>query len=200
MCHNLGANTQANPFIPSWELNGNYYQWGRNPTCFGRDDVDAANPCSSPVYGAAGPWGNTTGNDNAGAITGWSTTSAENGAWLDGSKTANDPCPTGWRVPTAAQLTGLANSTLNPRTSVGTWTGSTTNYSVGYRFGQSLFLPAAGIRINSNGSLYGRGSNGFYWSSTESSSSAQYLDFVSGGASMLTYYRAYGFSLRCVAE
>ena len=104
MCHNLGANTQANPFIPSWELIGNYYQWGRNPTCFGRDGIDAPNPCSSPVYGVAGPWGKTTANDNAGAITGWSTTDAANGAWLDGSKTVNDPCPTGWRVPTAAQL------------------------------------------------------------------------------------------------
>ena len=202
MCHNLGANTQANPFIPSWELNGNYYQWGRNPTCFGRDGIDAPNPCSSPVYGAAGPWGSTTANDNAGAITGWSTTSAENGAWLDDSKTVNDPCPTGWRVPTAAQLTGLANSTLNPRTSVGTWTGSTTNYSVGYRFGQSLFLPAAGGRSPSGGaSLFSRGSEGYYRSSTESSSSgARYLFFSSSGAVLNTSFRADGFSLRCVVE
>jgi hypothetical protein len=30
MCHNLGAaNTDADPFTPSWEINGGYWQWGR---------------------------------------------------------------------------------------------------------------------------------------------------------------------------
>jgi uncharacterized protein (TIGR02145 family) len=199
MCHNLGANTSADPFTPSWELNGNYYQWGRNPTCFGRDGFDASNPCSSPVYGAAGPWGSTTANDNTGAITGWNTTDAPNGAWADGSKTANDPCPTGWRVPTAAQLMNLANNTLNPRTLVGTWTNSSTNYGAGYRFGSSLFLPAAGFR-SGIGSLLSRGSYGIYWSSTESGSLAQSLDFDSRFVFMSAISRFAGLSLRCVAE
>ena len=70
LCHNLGANTNVDPLTPSWELIGNYYQWGRKPSCFGRDGTDAGNPCSSPVYGAAGPWGSTTANDNAGGICG----------------------------------------------------------------------------------------------------------------------------------
>jgi uncharacterized protein (TIGR02145 family) len=200
MCHNLGANTSADPFTPSWELNGNYYQWGRNPTCFGLDDDDGANPCSDPVYGAAAPWGSTTANDNAGAITGWSMTDPPNGAWVDDSKTANDPCPAGWRVPTADQLTGLAITTLNPQTLVGTWSESPTNYSMGYRFGQSLFLPAAGNRGSSNGSLGYRGSEGAYWSSTESGISAPHLYFDSSGAFMVTLNRTNGFSLRCVAE
>jgi uncharacterized protein (TIGR02145 family) len=200
MCHNLGANTSVDPFTPSWELNGNYYQWGRNPTCFGWDGEDAANPCSSPVYGAAAPWGNTTANDNAGIITGWSATNAPNGNWSDGSKTVNDPCPAGWRVPTAAQLTGLANSTLNPLTSVGTWSNSTTNYSVGYRFGQFLFLPATGYRDFSSGSLFNRGSNGYYWSSSESGIGAQSLYFYNSVAFMGASPRNSGLSLRCVAE
>jgi uncharacterized protein (TIGR02145 family) len=200
MCHNLGANTSADPFTPSWELNGNYYQWGRNPTCFGRDGEDAANPCSSPVYGAAAPWGNTTANDNAGEITGWGTTDAPDGAWADDSKTINDPCPAGWRVPTANQLTNLANNTLNPRTLVGTWNRSSTNYSVGYMFGQSLFLPAAGSRGIIDGSLGFRGSNGYYWSSTVSGTNVHTLLFYDTDASTYSLYRAYGYSLRCVAE
>jgi Fibrobacter succinogenes major domain (Fib_succ_major) len=200
MCHNLGANTSADPFTPSWELNGNYYQWGRNPTCFGRDGEDAANPCSSPVYGAAAPWGNTTANDNAGIITGWSTTNAPNGNWSDGSKTVNDPCPAGWRVPTAAQLMGMGNGTLNPLTWVGTWTGGTTNYSVGFSFGQSLFLPAAGSRYFSDGSLGGRGSDGYYWSSTESGIVSQFLSFNINFINVYTSNRPSGFSLRCIAE
>jgi uncharacterized protein (TIGR02145 family) len=200
MCHNLGANTSADPFTPSWELNGNYYQWGRNPTCFGRDGVDDTNPCSSPVYGAAAPWGNTTSNDNAGAITGWNTTPAADGAWADGSKTVNDPCPAGWRVPTATQLAGLTDNTLNPRTSVGSWTESSTNFSVGYRFGQSLFLPAAGGRSVSDGSLFRRGNDGYYWSSTENGSSAQLLYIYGSDAYMGPNNRIFGFSVRCVAE
>jgi hypothetical protein len=200
MCHNLGANTSAYPFTPSWELNGNYYQWGRNPACFGRDGEDAANPCSSPVYGVAAPWGNTTFNDNAGAITGWNTTFAPSGAWSDGSKTVNDPCPAGWRVPTAAQLTGLVNNELNPWMSVGTWEISSTNYSAGIIFGQYLFLPAAGGRGGGgDGSVMFRGRLGYYWSSTESGN-AQFLYFDSGGVHMGADTPLGGFSLRCIAE
>jgi uncharacterized protein (TIGR02145 family) len=131
---------------------------------------------------------------------GWSTIAAANGAWVDGSKTVNDPCPAGWRVPREAQLTGVRNITLNPRTSVGTWSNSTTNYSVGYRFGSSLFLPAAGHRNFGNGELGFRGSNGYYWSSTESSSVALFLNFASSDAGMDASDRTYGFSVRCVAE
>lgn len=83
---------------------------------------------------------------------------------------------------------------------MGTWTISTTNYSVGYRFGQALFIPAAGYRDTSNGSLNNRGSIGYYWSSSESGSSAPNLYFTSGVVGMTGNNRANGFSLRCVAE
>jgi hypothetical protein len=156
MCHNLGANTSADPFTPSWELIGNYYQWGRNPTCFGKDTIDAPNPCSGPVYGAAAPWGNTTANDNAGGIPGWNLTPSADTAWV------NDPCPAGWRVPTINQLTSVGR--WSPRIWVGTWTGGNTNYTSGLRFGSSLFLPATGSGYSSSG-LSNRGNSGAYWSS-----------------------------------
>ena len=200
MCHNLGANTSADPLTPSWEITGNYYQWGRNPTCFGKDDVDSTNPCSSPVYGAAAPWGSTTSNDNAGSITGWSTTAAANGSWVDGSKTANDPCPAGFRVPTSAQWTGVINATLNSRTFVGSFTAGTTRYVSGVRFGSSLFLPTAGSRSNTNGSLSFRGSDGFYWSSSINGGFAQSMIFLSSATAMNPYSRNSGFSVRCIAE
>jgi uncharacterized protein (TIGR02145 family) len=200
MCHNLGANTSADPLTPSWELNGHYYQWGRNPTCFGQDGTDASNPCSSPVYGAAAPWGSTTANDNAGAITGWSTTAAANGDWTVGSKTANDPCPTGFRVPTTAQWSGVINTSLNSRTTVGSFSNSTTNYSNGVRFGDSLFLPAVGFRDAFNGTLNNRGVGGFYWSSEVSGSNGQNLTMFSNDDSMGSNFRTHGFSVRCIAE
>ena len=206
MCHNLGADESADPFTPSWRLNGNYYQWGRNPTCFGRDGVDAANPCSSPVYGVAAPWGSTMANDNAGGITGWNLNAAANGAWSDGSKTVNDPCPAGWRVPTSAQLAALINNTLNPRTLVGNWNWGTTNYSSGLRFGQSLYLPAAGSRPPGNfntprAELIERSVFGYYWSSTAiSGPNAQLMSFTTVPPILFGGVHTNGLSVRCIAE
>jgi hypothetical protein len=56
MCHNLGvANTNSNPFVPSWEITGGYWQWGRK---------DQA---------ASGPSGPDASQANSGAVGGWNT-------------------------------------------------------------------------------------------------------------------------------
>jgi uncharacterized protein (TIGR02145 family) len=183
MCYNLGAaNTSADPFTPGWEINGGYWQWGR---------LNQA---------AAGPSGPGAGQANGDAITGWNTTNAANGSWADGSKTVNDPCPTGFRVPTKAQWDGvLANNT---QTNVGTFSSSATNYSAGRKFGDNLMLPAAGYRDSFNGALYYRGYLGYYWSRTgEGSFRAWYLGFdVINGAFTISDSRTYGHSVRCIAE
>ncbi len=182
LCHNLGAaNTSANPFTPSWEINGGYWQWGRL------------------AQAAAGPTGPGAGQTNEAAVSGWNTTSAPNGSLSDASKTANDPCPAGYRIPTKAQWDGVvANNTL---TNVGTWTISSTNYSSGKQFGTELFLPAAGFRVNNDGALGGRGSYGYYWGSTEYGAvNAWYLYFYSSDAGTDNYNRSTGFSARCIAE
>ncbi|MFM8487869.1 MAG: hypothetical protein ACKOCH_16175, partial [Bacteroidota bacterium] len=63
MCHNLGAaNTSADPFTPSWEINGGYWQWGRS------------------AEAAAGP---TVTDPKSSAVSGWNTTNAANGSWAD---------------------------------------------------------------------------------------------------------------------
>lgn len=181
MCHNLGsANVSADPFNPSWEIMGGYWQWGRKNMA------------------APGP---TEGDPNAYSIGGWNTTYAENGSWADGSKTVNDPCPTGYRVPTKAQWDAVfSNNTL---THVGTWDGSNTNYSVGKMIGNKLFLPAAGGRHNGEGGLFGRSLFGGYWSSTEDDSNLAWYLYFNGGYASTThnsYYRNNGLSVRCIAE
>ncbi|MFM8373949.1 MAG: hypothetical protein ACKOCO_16330, partial [Bacteroidota bacterium] len=62
--------------------------------------------------------------------------------------------------------------------------------------------PAAGSRDSYDGALGNRGSNGNYWSSTESYSAdyAWYLYFDSSNAVTGSGYRTSGFSVRCVAE
>ena len=204
MCHNLGANTSADPMVPSWEITGNYFQWGRNPSCFGIDGTDAPNPCSSPVYGAAAPWGNTAAENNAGAISGWNTALAPNGSWSDNTKTANDPCPAGFRVPTKTQWDGARNNSLNPRTLVGTWTDGVTNYLSGVKLGSKLFLPTTGLRSNTTGALSFRNSYGYYASSTPTSASdgAWILLFYSSPVTVTTGSgnRNSAIPVRCIAE
>ena len=179
-CFNLGAtDTTVDPNTPVQGIHGNYYQWGSNTVV-------------------------ATTSTPAGAISGWNTTAAANGAWLDASKTANDPCPTGFRVPTNAQWLGVLNTALNTITRTGSWSNSETNFTTAISFGTStmetLTLPAAGYRGSYDGSLSIRGLTGRYWSSTVNGTNAWYLYFNSSSANTYTTNRSNGFSVRCVSE
>jgi uncharacterized protein (TIGR02145 family) len=124
-----------------------------------------------------------------------------NNTWRDLSETGNewqaakDPCPSGWRVPTTEEHQSLINSGSS-------WT--TQNGVTGRIFGSgsnTLFLPAAGSRYYTGGTLYGTGTLGDYWSSTQDVSfNAYYLSFYSGYADWSGSYRRHGFSVRCVQE
>jgi uncharacterized protein (TIGR02145 family) len=185
MCHNLGAeNTAAHPFTPSWELIGGYWQWGR------------------AEMGAPGPWGPDIFRTNQEPVSGWNVTSASNGAWSDATKTASDPCPAGFRLPTKAQWEGvLANNTQSIIGGWYSWYSSAVNYSSGRFLGPYLMLPPAGLRSSNYGELFYRGDEGNYWSSTEDGSfHAWNLYFDLFGVSVKLNIRRTGFSLRCIAE
>ncbi len=109
-------------------------------------------------------------------------------------------CPPGWHIPTYAELLTLKamvndNSNILKNTSVGTGGGVGTNTS-----GFSALL--AGRRRN-YGTFTTLGSNAFFWSSTELSSSKAYVMDLIGSSSSVTLIddnKGYGFSVRCVQD
>ncbi|CAA7388617.1 fibrobacter succinogenes major paralogous domain-containing protein [Chryseobacterium fistulae] len=181
--HNVGADTSLDPDIPVKAINGNYYQWGK---------IDVvADPDTPP-----------------GAISGWNTTPAPNGSWnSSGSElapmknTANDPCPTGFRVPTRTEWNVLLSNAT--RTQIGTSGGSPTNFGFGWVFtcgNNKLTLPAAGYRDPNAGALDNRGLYGYYHSSTESGTTAVYYYDIYISAVVVNSSRTYGWSVRCISE
>jgi uncharacterized protein (TIGR02145 family) len=194
LCHNLGAaNTAADPFQPSWEIVGGYWQWGWK----GPDPSTWLNTNTENF--AHGPTGPGAAETNEAAINDWSQTYAPNGAWSDVTKTFDDPCPAGFRLPTNAQWEGVRNN--NSQVAVGTWYSSSTNYSSGRLFGSALLLPASGYRFYNDGAQAVRGDYGGCWSSTEfGSDNAWSLLFYNGDAFTANDTRSHGLSLRCVAE
>lgn len=92
----------------------------------------------------------------------------------------------------------------NTQSTVGTWATTTDDhdsYNSGRFFGSVLMLPAAGYRYSSGGFGY-RGYCGYYWSSSEySSSKAWYLYSFSGFSGTSSYGgRLLGFPVRCISE
>jgi len=126
-----------------------------------------------------------------------------NSAWDGGGASAttwdsaNDPCPAGWRMPTQAEFSTLAIAGTG-----GAWTTTPAN---GWIFGSApntIFLPAAGSRYYSSGTLGLVGSNGYYWSATPNSATNGYLLYFGSGSVSPSYVssRAFGFTARCVAK
>jgi uncharacterized protein (TIGR02145 family) len=128
------------------------------------------------------------------------------------------PCPTGWRIPSSSEWGSIYRSGGNygkaDEATSNTWTwidkitstvGNTLTGTRGYAvrpdgITTTLFLPAAGYR-NYDDAIRIVGLAGLYWSSTSVSDGAYYLEFSSSGVSPeQAYYRANGFSVRCLRD
>ena len=129
-------------------------------------------------------WSFSSPMTNSDGGTTWNSTNAAGTYWMY----ENDPCPEGWRVPTQAELTDLRNQPS-------IWI--TRNGVRGRVFGivpNQIFLPATGWRGAGDGTLYNTGRTGFYWGSVQD------LSFDNNGVHINSNRRAFGFSVRCVAE
>ena len=76
------------------------------------------------------------------------------------------------------------------------------NFSGKFGSASTIWYPASGYRFNYDGSLDSVGNYGYYWSASPNSNYAYYLCFSSNGRVNPSgnFYRANGFSVRCVRE
>lgn len=97
----------------------------------------------------------------------------------------------GSSLPTKEQYEELINNCL------WTWTGN--GYKVKGKSGESIMLPASGWFDNSDGTINGIGSHGYYWSSTPyNSGNAWRLEFTSAKIRIEQFDRNNGRSIRLV--
>ena len=175
MDRNLGASQVATSSTDA-DSYGDLYQWGR-----GSD----GHQCRTSVTTATLSSTDVPGNANF-ILASFDWRSPQNTSLWQGVNGVNNPCPSGYRLPTETEMDAERESWIS-------------NSSAG-AFASPLKLPLAGGRDYSGGSLDGVGSYGYYWSSTFSGLDSRFLFFSSSNANMFTFNRAFGFSVRCLKE
>jgi uncharacterized protein (TIGR02145 family) len=178
MDRNLGA-AQVATSSTDIDSYGDYYQWGR-----AADGHQISTSPTTTTLSSSDQPGNVGFILATNSPNDW--LSPQNTDLWQGVNGVNNPCPSGYRLPTETELNAERLS----------WSS---NNSTG-AFASPLKLPVAGIRNYSVGSLNNVGAGGGYWSSTVSSTSSRRLTFSSSSASMDTSNRANGASVRCLKD
>jgi uncharacterized protein (TIGR02145 family) len=178
MNRNLGASLVAitNNHLAAL---GDLYQWGRRADghqCRTSPTTATLSSIDQPAHG------NFILAPNAPSD--WR--SPQNANLWQGVNGVNNPCPSGYRIPTETELD-------NERLSWGSNNGSSA-------FQSPLKWTWAGVRFYNNGVLSNTGSEGRYWSSTVGGSYSRMLNFSSNSALMNDYLRSMGCSVRCIKE
>ena len=173
---NLGASRVATAFndVQSY---GNLYQWGRLTDGHQLRSSELTNTQSNSDIPGHGDFIH-------GGID-WRSPKNDN-LW-QGENGINNPCPSGWRIPTELEWETEKSVFLS-------------NNLLG-AYSSALKLPAAGYRHHGAGTISGSGSQCQYWSSAIAGDNARLLRVLdSDGANMATHPRGEGSSVRCIKD
>jgi uncharacterized protein (TIGR02145 family) len=175
MDRNLGASRVATSSNDT-SAYGDLYQWGR-----GNDLHQLRKSVTSTTLSATDVPGNSNFILTSSAPNDWR--APQNVNLWQGVNGTNNPCPTGYRIPTEAEWNA----------EIASWTTKNTDGA----FASPLKLTMAGSR---EATITNTGVNGSYWSSTISGEGARYLYFGNAGSYTLTHNRSYGGSIRCIKD
>jgi hypothetical protein len=171
---NLGASQVATSATDA-NAYGDLFQWGR-----GDDGHQTRNSATTTTLSTTDQPGHGSFIRNTSGTQDWRSTN-NNNLW-QGLSGINNPCPSGWRIPT---LTEWSNEGI-------------TNFSTAFSI---LKLTRGGLRDGGTGSVHSSGSSGggYYWTSTPDGSYPRDYRFEGSNAAFAgSMAKAYGFSVRCV--
>ena len=206
MAYNVGSNpAKSSNDVDAYNT---LYQWGRTtdghqvktstinkitvlsslPTTYNAGIVGTS--FIQPYYGSGGNpflYYNATSDINGSKYGDWLNPS--NAQLWQGVYGINNPCPSGYRLPTASEFTAEVNkwASLNN-------TGA---------FNSKLKLSIGGFRLFNDPTAISTSTNGFYWTSTTGLNAADvmkayYLNTSNGTLSL--GYKANGYAVRCIKE
>lgn len=178
MDRNLGA-TQVATSSTDANAYGDLYQWGR-----GVDGHQCRSSATTTTLSSSNQPGNASFIMTSASPNDWR--SSPNDSLWQSVNGINNPCPSGYRLPTESELIA-ERATWSSQTSAGA-------------LSSPIKLPLPGSRSASSGSIVVAGSIGYYWTGTVSFYNAQGFVLSSSSANTTSYGRANGLSVRCIRD
>jgi uncharacterized protein (TIGR02145 family) len=183
MDRNLGATRVATSSTDASSY-GDLYQWGRGNDGHQCRTSSTTNTLSSTDQPGNGNFILAPNSPNQ-----WR--SPQNANLWQGVNGVNNPCPSGYRIPTEPELNVESI----------TWNTSGGNAGAFGAMGRAVKWPTPGYRDRSSGLLQAVGNRGSYWSSTLANiTAAYYLYFQSANDFIGGIQPAVGFSVRCIKD
>jgi hypothetical protein len=106
----------------------------------------------------------------------------------NGVGAVNNPCPTGYRVPTLSECQALDDSWVSP------------SNGIAAAYSSPVKMTLAGQRVNNPGSVELEGQNGYYWTSSVNTQGGARWLLINTGAGIFNASRPNAFSVRCVKD
>jgi hypothetical protein len=173
MDRNLGATAAATvPDSTDPTTFGDLYQWGRHKD--GHEDTSNASTTTVQATGSDASNGGVfiTNTSNWTSFTG-------NNLWAD---SVNDPCPSGYRVPTKLELDVVFG-----------------DFSTSQEY-RLLNIPLTGYRDFADGDIKAVNVAGYLWSTEINGNDAPFFYVQLNTAGLTSGPRSFGFSVRCIKQ